>query len=195
MSGVRLLFLTSLLIALTGVIAHSASGSLPGDALFTLKMDLENVHVRLADSPDVRARLHLHFAGRRVSEFRSLLVRGRYADLALASGEFARNIEQASSEAAALSYMDPARGSALSSEVLVVLREYSLLLRQNIVNIPGDLKPVVERFEVDSQPSSNGRNDVDVSPGVPTPLPTMTPILLIFSTSTPVSPVADPPIE
>jgi hypothetical protein len=194
MVGVKLLFLTSLLFALTGATAHVAGDSLPGDAFFMLKTELENVHIRFADSPDVRARLHLQYASRRVIEFSSLLAQGRYADLTLASSEFARNIQQASSVTKDLAQSDPARGAVLYREILVVLRTYTALLSSHLGNIPGDIQPIVEKVESASQPPIPSRYKGTVSLGVPTSLPTMTPILIILATGTPASPLSDPQI-
>jgi hypothetical protein len=194
MLRIKLFVLTSLLLALTGVTAHVVDDSLPGDSLFMLKTEFENVHVGLADRPNVRARLHLQFASRRASEFNSLLVQGRYADLALASSEFARHIQQASSLARDMSHVDPSRESALHGEILVVIQGYSVLLAQHLGDIPGSIRPVVEKAEIVPEPLISGSHLGTVNPGLPTPLPTMTPILLILSTRTPVSSLASPQI-
>jgi len=191
----------SFLFGGVGITAYAAGNSLPGDALFPLKTNIEEAQVKLTDDSAAQARLYLQFARQRLSELQTLIDRGRYTDIALATGEFANNLQKALKVSESLSQTNPAQASALNSEILVLLRDYSEILAQNIISIPSDLRPVVERVDIPSQPSvSNGNDDDNSSRGEdssndsdPALLPTMTPIIIILPTSAPTSsPVSSP---
>ena len=181
------------LFSSVGIVTAVTGNSLPGDVLFPLKTKLENVRVKSTDNSTAQARLHLQFADRRLSEMRSLFEQGRYADITLATGEFTRNIQQTSGIVQNLSQVDPVQASALNGRVLVLLRGYSELLASNLVRIPVDIQPVVERVEStpqsslpqddgDTIQSDDGDNHSDVVPAI---IPTMTPMIIILSTTTP----------
>jgi len=183
--------LISFLFGSVGITAYAADASLPGDALFPLKTKIEESQVSLTDDSVAQASLYLQSAERRLSEMQSLIDQGRYTDIALATSEFANNLQSALSVFESLSQTDPAQASALNSEILILLRDYNEILAQNVGSIPSDIQPVVEKTDTPSQPSANTGNDDDYSSGSedssndgdPAILPTMTPII-ILSTST-----------
>jgi len=115
-----------LLFGDAGLTAYAAGNSLPGDALFPLKTKIEEAPVKLTDDSAAQARLYLQFARQRLSELQTLIDRGRYTDIALATGEFANNLQKALRVSESLSRTNPAQASALNSEVLVLLRDYSV---------------------------------------------------------------------
>lgn len=62
--------LSSVALALGGwvVAVNAASGSVPGDTLYPVKIATEQVQLRFTTSPQQRAKLHIEFAGRRLDE-------------------------------------------------------------------------------------------------------------------------------
>jgi len=198
---IALVVLISFLFGGIGITAHAASTSLPGDPLFPLKTKLEETQIKITDDSVVQARLYLQFAGRRLSEMQTLIDQGRSPDIALATSEFANNLQKALSVSDGLSQTDPVHASALNSEILVLLQDYNEILAQSLVSIPSDIQPVVERVDTPSQPSaSNGSDDDNNSSGEdssndsgPVILPTMTPIILVLSTGTSTSSPASSP--
>ncbi|HBL39917.1 TPA: hypothetical protein DDZ10_04610 [Candidatus Uhrbacteria bacterium] len=61
---------SSLVLALGGwvVAVNAASDSVPGDALYPVKIATERVQLRFTTSSEQRAKLHIEFAGRRLDE-------------------------------------------------------------------------------------------------------------------------------
>ncbi len=61
---------SSLVLALGGwvVAVNAASDSVPGDALYPIKIATERVQLRFTTSSEQRAKLHIEFAGRRLDE-------------------------------------------------------------------------------------------------------------------------------
>jgi hypothetical protein len=176
----------SLLSGSLGMIATVTRNTLPGDALFPLKVKLEHARLKSADDSIAQANLYLQFGGRRLSEIRYLLDQGRYADVALATSEFTRNIQRTLVIVRAQSNVDPGQASVLNSEVLFLLREYNEILTSNLAIIPANMQPTVVLWE-SALPSpavvANDNDGIDV----PGPFPTMTAMPLILPASTPTS--------
>ena len=62
-----------------GIVAASAQ-SLPGDPLYQVKRDIENIQLSLTLDPAANARLRMHLATRRVAEAGRLSAQGRVAE-------------------------------------------------------------------------------------------------------------------
>ena len=163
------------------ITAYAASSSLPGDALYSLKTTFEIAQANLAIDSAAKARLYMEFAGRRLSEIQSLIDEGRYADIAQASTEFDRDIQQALSAIESLSQADPAQSIAVSEEIAAILRSYSDVLTQMLTSIPGDVQPVVQRAINTAQSAASlldieddDNDDEDDPSAGPTIVPTST---------------------
>jgi hypothetical protein len=197
-----------------GITAYAASSSLPGDALFSLKTTLESARAELTADSAAQARLYMEFAGRRLSETQSLISEGRYGDIPQAASEFEGDIQKAVSAIESLSQTDPARAVALSAEIAAILRGYSDILLQMVVDIPGDTQPVIQSAVRASQSAAglldvnyDDFNDDDDNEGTPSPQASNTPqppdtsqpspeaiaTLQITEISTPLSAATEPP--
>jgi hypothetical protein len=189
------LTVVSLLFGSVGMITTGTRNSLPGDALFPLKVKLENARLKSAEDSTDQARLYLHFAGRRLSEMQYLLDQGRYDDIALATSEFARNVQQTLGIVHTLSEKDPGQAAVLNSEILFLLGAYNDVLSRNLVSIPRNFQPTVEQSEsgapspvaAGNGDNGQGSREDDGNDRNPAVLPTMTPMLIILATSTPIS--------
>ncbi|OGO16532.1 MAG: hypothetical protein A2Z14_02135 [Chloroflexi bacterium RBG_16_48_8] len=70
----------------TGVSAVYASGdSLPGDALYPIKIGVENLQLLLTFDDASEARLQIEFAQKRIGEMKALAEQGRYEDIQTAA--------------------------------------------------------------------------------------------------------------
>jgi hypothetical protein len=84
------------------------------------------------------------------------------------------------------------QASALNKEILVLLRSYNDILAQNRANIPNDLQPIIEKVDIGSQSSArhsyndNHSGEGRGNDGDPDVLSTMTPLIIILSTGTPI---------
>jgi hypothetical protein len=79
----RLVFAGALAVAVLvgGLTSAAASGnSLPGDALYTIKLGVERAQLAITFDPAARARLHAQFAQVRLGEAQRLVAAGRVQD-------------------------------------------------------------------------------------------------------------------
>jgi hypothetical protein len=141
-----------------GVTAYAANSALPGDTLYSLKTKAEGIQARLTTDPAAEARLYMDFANRRLLEIQSLIEQGRYTDIAWATDEFEADIQRALGAARELSQTDSARAAELTAEIASMLRRYSNILSQMLVEIPGDVQPAIQHA-IDTSQSAAGRDD------------------------------------
>lgn len=66
-----------------GGTVYASQNALPGDALYSLKLQIEDMQIQFA-SEDVDQDLYLQYANERVSEIEALIEEGRYADISIA---------------------------------------------------------------------------------------------------------------
>ncbi len=79
--------IVALMALLVGGGMVMAADSLPGDALYPVKLGVERVELRLARSPEAQVRAHLKFARRRAEELAVLGADGRLDEATLAQME------------------------------------------------------------------------------------------------------------
>lgn len=175
---VMILIAAAIVFSGAGVTVHASSSSLPGDAIYPLKTMVENARVNLTIDSGSRARLYLDYAGRRLSEIRSLINEERYTDLARAAEEYERNILKALSAVDRLSQSDSARAASLRVEISAVLRAYTETLSQMLADLPADAQPAIRRalHAMESIAGDNNEEDDDVVVSTLTPAATITPL-------------------
>jgi hypothetical protein len=198
-----------------GIIAAAASSSLPGDAFYPLKTRIENARAGLIPNPAARARLYTEFAGRRLSEIQLLMDKGRYSDIAQATGEYEMDIQRAVNAIDGLSQTDPTQAVAVRAEIAAILRGYAGLLSQMSVGLPGDVQLFIEDGILSSQlaaerldfdDDSNDDEDAELNatpssqpdhppqaPASPQPLPQATATVQATATGIPTLVVTAPP--
>jgi len=131
--------------------AFASQSALPGDALYPVKMGLEQTQISLANDAYVQAKLHLEFAQRRLEEITELLLQGRSKDVEFASNEFEFYIQQAMDATQTVMIADPERGAELSKLVSKALLDYAVALKAVLLEAPDPVKPVVEKALLLSQ--------------------------------------------
>jgi Domain of unknown function (DUF5667)/Domain of unknown function (DUF5666) len=143
-----------------GATAFAAQGSLPGDALYSLKTSIEATQVRLARDAARQAQLHLDFAERRLDEIAALIAEGRFDSIDTATQEFEAHVQQAINALETVSAGDPQRAKALAIQISSALSRYSQILRDMLAKVPDPVKPVMERALLTSEEESG---EVDLS--------------------------------
>jgi hypothetical protein len=88
-----LLVVFALLVSSTGV-AYAASGSLPGDTLYGVKLGYEATRLALTFSPEARGAYLRQLADQRVSEIQALVQEGRDDDLPSAAESYGNTLNQ-----------------------------------------------------------------------------------------------------
>jgi hypothetical protein len=131
--------------------AYASQSSLPGDALYPIKMGLEQTQISLTNDAYAQAKLHLEFAQRRLEEIKQLLTQGRSSNVEFASDEFEQFIQQAMEATNTVMASDPERGAELSNLVSKALLDYAIALKAVLLEAPDPVKPVVEKALLFSQ--------------------------------------------
>lgn len=131
--------LSSLVLALGGwvVAVNAASGSVPGDALYPVKIATERVQLRLTTSSEQRAKLHIEFAGRRLEEVgavQSSTRAGKSVRVQNALESFRKEITSAQTELDATSKKDPGATSQIAAYVDEKTDAYTDQIRSRLVS-------------------------------------------------------------
>lgn len=174
------------LMLVTGIGAVSASvDSLPGSALYPLKLAAENVRVAVTSDPVTRARLYTRFASERSNEIVRLAAAGESADEAVLA-RMAYQWEAAVREAEAAV---PRVGSEPLEQVLDASVAQGEALRRANTDAQPQVQPSLEAgagiVDAASRLASAALRRIDVPPVEPTPT--------ITETSAPSPAVTQPP--
>jgi len=102
-----------LVLAGTGTVA-AASGSVPGDKLYSVKMATEQVQWRLTFSQKAKARLQARFAERRVQEMAQLAGKGRTEQLEKLTSRFGAHLARIEQLAAQIRATDSEDGERIT---------------------------------------------------------------------------------
>lgn len=120
-----------LVLALGGGTAYAAQGALPGDALYPVKLALnERVESALAISDEAKADVEARFAARRAEEAETLAARGTLSEEVRTELEFAvvAHVEKARALAARLDTKKPGLAEALSARLSSSLAAHDRIL-------------------------------------------------------------------
>ncbi len=122
------------LSAAGGGTAYASQGSLPGDALYGVKLATEQIRMGLPGDDVTRAERALGFAGRRIGEMEALAEKGRPQDLGLAAEKYgdAMNttlvrIERAGDRGLATGNITALVGNATARHLSVLDRVYDIV--------------------------------------------------------------------
>ena len=149
------LLLVVLLFSSAGATAFAAKSALPGDALYQVKMSIEQAQVRLVADAARLAELHLEFAERRLDEISGLIAEGRYGEIERATQEFEYHVQQALVAMQTVAAGDPLRAQALAVRVTAALSEYARSLSGMMMNVPESTRASMERAIITSQNAGN----------------------------------------
>ena len=120
----------------SAVTALAAQSALPGDALYPVKMTLEQTRLSLSRDAANRAQLQLEFAERRLEEIEALIAEGRYQNISAATLEFQTYINNALAETDTISKSDPARAAELVLQISDSLSRFAHALSAMASNVP-----------------------------------------------------------
>ena len=138
-----------------GATAYAAQSALPGDALYRIKMSIEQTQVRLAADAARLAELHLEFAEHRLDEISGLIAEGRYGEIESATQEFEYHVQQALIAMKTVAAGDPLRAQELAARVNAALAEYARTLSNMMMNVPESTRASMQRAMITSQNASN----------------------------------------
>jgi hypothetical protein len=153
-----------------GYATASASGdALPGDALYPVKVNLEQARLALTINRVRKGELHLEFAQRRMEEINALAALGRYEGVALLAKQFNHQLSLALGAAQNLENLKPEEASRLEEQITQMLGLFQVTFNQVVTNAPPALVPgLQETFERATQvnpppgntnnPNANGNN-------------------------------------
>jgi hypothetical protein len=127
----------------SAITAMAAQSALPGDALYPVKMTLEQTRLSLARSAAVRAQLQLEFAERRLGEVEGLIAEGRYQQVSTATVEYEEYVKNALAELDLVAEMDPAQATEIMLQITQSLARYARTLTGMMSNVP---EPVREEM-------------------------------------------------
>lgn len=133
------------LTALGGGTVYAAQDSLPGDALYSVKLGVEKVTMMLGGDDVARAERALNFADKRVREMVALTEKGRLEDLGLTVEKYCYTLNMS------LTRMEAALGNGRSlagdiTELVAEATAQHLSVLNGIYDIvPDESKPAISR--------------------------------------------------
>jgi Domain of unknown function (DUF5667) len=169
-AAVVLVMLVCLVVGSTGI-AYASQNALPGDALYPVKLGLEQVELLVTLDPQADLRLHMQFSQLRIVEMQRLLALGRYEDLAIASANYRYHIRQALSLLRMLAAQDAAHAQASALEV-----EVALTAQADTLGMLADIAPEAARAELEAaeQAARDGAQEAhEIGGDSETPQPTV----------------------
>jgi len=127
-----------------GATAYAAQESMPGDALYPLKLGTEQARLVLSRSDTSKAELYLTFANRRVEEMATLAERGRPEKVNIAANGYDGAIGMA------IGKMEEARGKGLAiADISELVAEATLkhleVLEGLLETVPDEAVPGIEK--------------------------------------------------
>jgi len=152
------------LVALFGggyATASAATAALPGDALYPVKLNLEQARFSLTRNRVRQAELHIEFAQRRMEEINALVSLGRYDKVGPIAKQFNHQLSLALGAAQVLENLQPGEASRLNDQVALTLDLFRETVDRVVTNAPPDLVPGLQAtFDQAAQvnPPANNNN-------------------------------------
>jgi len=145
MKRVAVILAIVLTLSALGGTVYAAQDSLPGDALYSVKLGIEGVTMMLGGDDVARAERALNFADKRVREMVALTEKGRPEDLGLTVEKYcyALNMSLARMEAAL------GNGGSLAGDIAALVAEATAqhlsVLDELYDMVPDEAKPAIAR--------------------------------------------------
>jgi hypothetical protein len=128
-----------------GFVTVLAAGSaLPGDALYPLKLNVEQARISLTPDTAQQSELYLEFAQNRLDEMNTLAALGQYDNVAPLATQFNLNVALAVNMARRLADRDPERALRLEGQALQTLGLLKPTIDLVISNAPPPLQPALQ---------------------------------------------------
>ena len=134
------LVLVATLLFLGGATVSAAKEALPGDALYSVKTQLEQTRLNLAQDAGNRAQIMMDYAERRLNEIDRLVQQGRFEDIETAVQQFEAAIHGAVAELNTVANGDPARAAALAAQISEALARYADTLSAIAAGAPDSVR-------------------------------------------------------
>jgi hypothetical protein len=154
-----------LLIALFGggyATASAAGDALPGDALYPVKLNLEQAHLSLTTNRVRKAELHLEFAQHRMEELNALVALGEYERVAPLANQFNHELSLALGAAQDLDNLNSNEATRLKDQAAQALGLFKATVDLVVKNAPPSLQPgLQDDFEraTNVNPPANNTNN------------------------------------
>lgn len=168
-AAVVIVMLACLVVGSSGI-AYASQDALPGDALYPVKLGLEQVELWLTLDPQAELRLHLQFSQLRITEMQKLLALGRYDDLGIATANYQYHLSQALRLLEMLVAQYPALAQSLTLEVVSALNAQADTLAVLAIIAPQEAQAELEAAEQAAREGVQQANEIGQAPA--TPLPT-----------------------
>jgi len=126
--------------------AVASQGSIPADPLYPMKISLEKSQLALTFSDASRARLHINFAQRRLSEIQLLVARGDFNRLHQTVDDFASQAKEASELLHSLVGAHPEQALAMARDLYSAMKEQSTILEGLAEAVPPEPKAEISRL-------------------------------------------------
>jgi len=136
------------LSAVGGGTAYASQWSLPGDALYSIKLGTEQVRMALPGDDAARAERALGFADRRVEEIVDLAAQGRVHDLGLAAEKYENALNMTMTRIQTASAARLAAGNVtgnVTARVAEATLKHLEVLLEVFEQVPEDAKPAIAR--------------------------------------------------
>ncbi len=191
-----LLLIVSIVAGSTGL-AYAAQDALPGEALYPVKLALEQVELLTTYDLADEIRLHMSFAQNRLYEAQQLLFNGDYGYIPTTLARLERQVTLAVDKLEVLARQDAEKALALALEMQENLANQATILGSIAATIPDQFKPAVAAtlnatagsilILQDVQEQTGGNTAPTATPNeepssfgqlteTPVPLPSLTPI-------------------
>ncbi len=142
------------------VTASAARSAIPGDALYSLKISMEETRLSLAQDAGDRAQMKLAFAEDRLNEIGALIAEGRYREVSSAIFSFEKNINEALLEVEIVASVDPARAAQIALDITAALSRYAHILSDMAAAAPD----VVQQDVLRALDSALVASSLDIAP-------------------------------
>lgn len=144
------IFLVLILSMFGGGTVYASQFTLPGDALYPVKLSVEKMRLSIADDPQ-KVLLAIEFIQKRVEEIQTLIAQHRQDALPLAASLFANHIATATDAVTSVAQEDPALAASLALQLEHALLLQTEVLTQQLGMASNEAKPSIEKAILASQ--------------------------------------------
>ncbi len=132
-----------LIIFGSSTVSYAASSSVPGDALYGLKVFINDIQISRAQ-PARQAELHIQLANQNLAEMQYLATANRYDDFGIAALSFQQHAIQAGRAIAALHATDSQAAAGLEQQLNLTLSNHTNVLTVILSYAPSSARPAIE---------------------------------------------------
>jgi len=150
MKKVAVILAIVLTLSALGGTVYAAQDSLPGDALYPVKLGLERMAMMLRGDDVTRAERGLNFADKRVREMVALTEEGRWEDLDLAVDKYCYTLNMSMVRMEEAVSKGGSRGGEIAVLVAQATAEHLSALNELYDTVPDEAKPAIERAMIEA---------------------------------------------